>query len=107
MQFAEQLGHFVGTVQAKAEGWLDPDALKSQITGVRDAATALLAQVAPAVRRKPRAPKRAKRMAKADPAHAPGKRHRKPAPSLKGVQHSDERIAKLRLAQTVRQRRKY
>src|SRR5438552_15316099 len=40
--YAEQLGHLVGTVQAKAEGWLDRDALNEQITRIRDGATALL-----------------------------------------------------------------
>jgi hypothetical protein len=40
-----------------------------------------------------------------DPIHAPGKRHRKPAPAAHGVKHSDERIAKLRLANANRQRR--
>ena len=29
--FAEQLGRIVGTVQAKAEGWMDRDALNKQI----------------------------------------------------------------------------
>ena len=55
--------------------------------------------------------KKAKRAAAAtrkmgDAAHAPGKRHRKPAPSAKGVKKSDERIAKTRGAKAVRQRRK-
>jgi hypothetical protein len=45
LAFAEQLGRFVGTVQAKAEGWLDPDALNAQISTVRDSATALLDQL--------------------------------------------------------------
>src|SRR4029453_2028801 len=40
--FAEQLGRVVGTVQAKAEGWLDREALKKQIVGVRDRAADLL-----------------------------------------------------------------
>ena len=41
----------------------------------------------------------------ADPAHAPGKRHRKPAPTVRGAK-TDESIPKLRTAQAVRQRRK-
>ncbi|MEO5741145.1 MAG: hypothetical protein ABIS29_11170 [Vicinamibacterales bacterium] len=45
-------------------------------------------------------------MAKADPSHAPGKRHRKPAPTMHGVKKSDERIPKMRLAEANRQRRK-
>ena len=41
-----------------------------------------------------------------DPAHAPGKKRRKPAPSLHGVKKSDERIPKMRTAAAARQRRK-
>jgi hypothetical protein len=37
---------------------------------------------------------------------APGKKHRPPVPTAKGVKHSDQRIAKLRTANEVRQRRK-
>ena len=40
--FAEQLGRIVGTVTAKAEGWLDRDALNAQISTVRDSASELL-----------------------------------------------------------------
>jgi hypothetical protein len=42
---------------------------------------------------------------RADPAHAPGKRRRKPAPTMRGVK-TDESIPKLRTAVAVRQRRK-
>jgi hypothetical protein len=42
LAFAEQLGRIVGTVQAKAEGWLDRDALNAQISTVRDSAAELL-----------------------------------------------------------------
>ena len=45
LAFAEQLGRIVGTVQAKAEGWMDRDALKAQIAGVRDSAADLLVQL--------------------------------------------------------------
>jgi hypothetical protein len=45
LAFAEQLGRIVGTVQAKAEGWLDRDALNAQISTVRDSASALLDQL--------------------------------------------------------------
>src|SRR4051812_26833977 len=40
--FAEQLGRVVGTVQGKAEGWLDRDALSAQVAQVRDSAVELL-----------------------------------------------------------------
>ena len=42
---AEQLGRVVGTIQAKADGWLDRDALTTQIAQVRDGATQLLEQL--------------------------------------------------------------
>ena len=45
LAFAEQLGRIVGTVQAKAEGWLDRDALNAQISTVRDSASELLNQL--------------------------------------------------------------
>jgi len=45
LAFAEQLGRIVGTVQAKAEGWLDRDALSAQISTVRDSASELLNQL--------------------------------------------------------------
>jgi hypothetical protein len=41
-----------------------------------------------------------------DPARAPGKTRRKPAPSMRGVKKSDERIPKMRTAAAARQRRK-
>jgi hypothetical protein len=43
--FAEQLGRLVGSVQAKAEGWLDREALNAQVTEVRDSAVELLEQL--------------------------------------------------------------
>lgn len=47
---AEQLGWFLGTVQAKADGWLDRTALRKEVRRIRGA------------------------------VDAPGKRHRKPPP---------------------------
>ena len=47
--FAEQLGRMAGTVQAKAEGWMDRDALNKQITSVRDSAADLLEQLSEGV----------------------------------------------------------
>ena len=43
--FAEQLGRIVGTVQARAEGWMDREALNKQIASVRDSASELLDQL--------------------------------------------------------------
>ena len=49
--FAEQLGRIAGTLQAKAEGWMEREALKKQIASVRDAAADLLEQLAGSVAR--------------------------------------------------------
>lgn len=102
---AEQLGTFLGRVQAKADGWLENEALREQVTQIRDGAANLLKRVndASAAARtsatKPALPKRqgreggaAAKKSTAPPAtpavtgrsggtvDAPGKRHRKPPP---------------------------
>src|SRR5438876_4123818 len=43
--FAEQLGRMVGTVQARADGWMDLPALQEQVTRIRDGAAGLLSQL--------------------------------------------------------------
>jgi len=45
LAFAEQIGRIAGTMQAKAEGWLDRDALNTQIASIRDGATDMLKQL--------------------------------------------------------------
>jgi hypothetical protein len=81
--FAEQLGTLVGTVQSRAEGWLDRKALTKEITRIRDGAADLLAHVQGA--RVPPKTARTTRATAAQPSRglvdAPGKRHRKPLPS--------------------------
>ena len=42
---AEQMGRLIGTVQAKAEGWLDPKHMRDQITRIQDGATDLLSHL--------------------------------------------------------------
>lgn len=81
---AEQLGGFLGTVRAKADGWLDRDALLTELGRIRDGAAELLDQVSRAI---PVARKAAAKPAGAatvrasrGPVDAPGKRHRKPPP---------------------------
>jgi hypothetical protein len=92
--FAEQLGRLAGTVQARAEGWLDRDALKEQVTRVRDSASELLEQLGVEKIRSSPAQMKSKRIAGITTApaanrgrsggmvDAPGKKHRKPMPSL-------------------------
>jgi hypothetical protein len=109
---AEQLGRIAGTVEGTAETWLNDPALAAQLTRVRDGATRMLRelQAATARGRKSSKSKYTKPAARAlqagDRAHAAGKRRRGPAPSMRGVKKSDERIPKSRTAAAVRQRRK-
>src|SRR5690349_5155267 len=53
MAFAEELGRIAGTFHAKAEGWMDREALTKQITSVRDGAAELLQQLAGAATQSP------------------------------------------------------
>ena len=89
---AEQLGSFLGRVQKKADGWLENEALASQVSQIRDGAAELLKQVnrAGAVVRKAAAKSAAKPKGKSaakaakgrsgGAVDAPGKRHRRPPP---------------------------
>jgi ElaB/YqjD/DUF883 family membrane-anchored ribosome-binding protein len=104
---AEQVGRIVGTVQAKTEGWFDRKALSDQFESVRDSAAEMVKHLASAAKGSPKATR-----AKATDAtkrsrgsvDAPGKKHRKPAPSAAGVKHSDSRIAKMKFANETRRR---
>ena len=85
LAFAEQLGYVAGSIESRAEGWMDVDKLSRQVTSVRDGAKQLLdslaSGVASRVRRKP-APARPVRKARSGgTVDAPGKKHRKPAPA--------------------------
>ena len=42
VKFAEQLGRMAGTLQAKADGWIDRETLNKQIASVRDGAAELI-----------------------------------------------------------------
>lgn len=42
---AEQLGSFLGRAQRKADGWMDNEALRAQLSQIRDGAAELLKQV--------------------------------------------------------------
>jgi hypothetical protein len=91
---AEQLGTFLGRVQAKAEGWLENDTLREQVGQIRDGALNVLKQVNRASEEARKAAARQMPKATAKPAAkksnatgrsggtvgAPGKRHRKPPP---------------------------
>ena len=113
--FAEQLGRIVGTVQAKAEGWMDRDALNKQIASVRDGAADLLEQLSDGVTNVTGAASKATGIgagaatapAAGAPAatsanrsrgavDAPGKKHRKPAPRDLRAVAADARSANMR-----------
>lgn len=111
--FAEQLGRIVGTVQGKADGWLDSQTLNDQLTRIRDGASDLLDHLGrktTSVAASP-APPTPRRTAAATgrsggKVDAPGKSHRTPPPSARGVKHSDEMIPKAKAAQAMRHRRR-
>jgi hypothetical protein len=108
VQFAEQMGRILGTVRAQAEGLVDVQTLSSQISSIRDAAADLLTHIgredSGTAAATPVAPPQTRRSR--GPVDAPGKRHRKAAPSVRGAKHSDTRIAKGRLAKLGRSPRR-
>jgi hypothetical protein len=86
------------------------DAANKAVTAASSAVSSLGASVGRSAAPKRSSQKTASRPKSAKPAadlaHAPGKKHRKPAPTMRGVKKSDERIPKMRTATAVRQRRK-
>ena len=105
--FAEQLGRLAGTFQAKAEGWLDREALTKQIASVRDGAAELLEQLAGGeTKASDRRPSAAEGLAKTKRrsggvVDAPGKKHRKPMPTDPGANIAASQAAKMRTAKTM------
>ena len=103
---AEQLGWFLGTARAKADGWIGNERVRKELASIRDGAAELLQHIDAAVRSarmesarpkvaaKPVAKPAAKAAAVAaprssrGPVDAPGKRHRKPPPQ----EHLDKRM---------------
>jgi hypothetical protein len=105
--FAEQLGRIAGTVQAKAEGWMDRETLTEQIGRVRDGAAALLKQLAEGATKVSKnrpvavvAPKENKGRS-GGRVDAPVKKHRKPMPSDPGASIAESQAAKIRTAKTM------
>jgi hypothetical protein len=118
---AEQLGRIAGTVEGTAEAWLTRQNLTEQLARVRDGANEMLKALAAGAERArgvtarrvrlqpdsvPAKKKAAASSRPADLSHAPGKRHRKPAPTLRGAKKSNQVVPKLRTAKAMRQRRK-
>lgn len=106
--FAEQLGRFVGTVQGRAEGWMDREALSGQIAGVREAAARLLEQLAD--RSSGAASDQTTQAAQPEPAvsrsrgavDAPGKKHRRPTPADPRAKSTASRAARMRTKPTTK-----
>jgi hypothetical protein len=111
MAFAEQVGRMVGTIQRKADGWKDHATLNTQIAGVRDRASQLLAQLASAattvrgkVKKKKKSPAAARRTAagrSGGTVDAPGKKHRKPSPAGPSASTVKTQTTKRRTAKTM------
>ena len=105
--FAEQLGRIARTVQAKAEGWMDLDALYRQIASVRDEAADLLEQLAGGATKASKNPPAAAAAREGNKGRgggvvdAPGKKHRKPMPTDPGANIADSQAAKMRMAKTM------
>ena len=85
LELAEQLGTLAGSVQAKADGWLDSKAISVELARLRDGAANLLRRVnrratatVKSVTKK--AEPAAVRTLSRQPVAAPGTRHRRPPP---------------------------
>jgi hypothetical protein len=103
--FAEQLGRMVGTIQAKAEGWMERETLNRQIASVRDGAAHLLEQLADATKatKTPAAAARgAGRGRSGGVVDAPGKRRRKPTRNDLSANVAHSQAGKLRTAKTMK-----
>lgn len=104
--FAEKLGHMVGTMQVKAEDWMNREMLVAQLAAVRDGASHLLDQVtslavsAVAIkpRRKPVPPRAASKGRSGGLVDAPGKKHRKQGPKDPDATLARSQAAKQRAA---------
>ena len=85
LAFAKQAGYVAGTIQMKTEGWMDRETLRKQLASVRDGASSLLEQLGNAAgkirRRKAVPPRKNARARSGGVVDAPGKKHRKRAPS--------------------------
>jgi hypothetical protein len=106
--FAEQLGRMVGTIQAKADGWLDGETLPKQIATIRDEATRLLDQLTggakKATKKAAAAAAGARRAGKGRSGgvvDAPGKKHRKKAPTDPKAKTTRSQADKMRMAKTM------
>jgi hypothetical protein len=111
MAFAEQLGRIAATIHAKAEGWMDRETLNEQIASVRDGAAHLLEQLAGGATKAPkkkadvasarRGNNRGNKGRSGGVVDAPGKKHRKAAPTDPDASIADSQADKMRMAKTM------
>ena len=104
--FAEQLGRIAGTVQTRAEGWMDRESLSKQIAGVRDSAAALLKRLAggtaKSAKRKRSGGSRGRNKGRSGGVvDAPGKKHRKPSRPIQTRALAGSQAGKMRMARTM------
>src|SRR5512138_212773 len=106
LAFAEQLGRMAGTIQAKAEGWMDRETLNKRIASVRDGAAELLEQLASGATNAPEknpattATREGNKGRSGGVVDAPGKKHRKPQRTDPRAKSADSQAAKMRTAKT-------
>jgi hypothetical protein len=104
VKFAEQLGRMAGTIQAKADGWMDRETLNKQIASVRDGAAELIKHLGVGVKKAKKKPATAARAAKGrsgGTVDAPGKKHRKPGPANPDASIAASQAEKMRAAKSM------
>jgi hypothetical protein len=109
VKLAEQLGWFLGTASAKAEGWIGNAKVRKELASIRDGAAQLLQHIDAAARSALMESARPKAAAKPaakprtaalnvkpsrGPVDAPGKRHRKPPPQERLDKRMGEPVGK-------------
>src|SRR5258705_1145536 len=109
LALAEQLGRRIGTAESRAEGWFEQKALNRQVEQIRDSASELLEHLGGAIESGRAAARPAATPATPPPAgrsggtvDAPRKAHKQRAQSVRGARHSDETVAKVKGAKTMR-----
>jgi hypothetical protein len=105
-QAATETARSMGAEMRQAAGQATSTASSMAAAAVESARRARSSVVGAPKKKASRAGGSPRKATAADKAHAPGKRHRKPAPTVHGAKKSDQKIAKMRGAAAVRQRRK-
>lgn len=110
--FAEQLGRIVGTMQAKAEGLMDTEAVRKQVSSVRDSAADLLSRLSPKTASPAKSAKKPATTGRSTAKEtkgrsggvvdAPGKKHRKPLPPGPEISRARSLAGKAQAAKTMR-----